>query len=244
MSSRPRTELEFVASREPLATVEVDIDSIPPDFYGYADIIARGLAAFAAGSQKPRATVYVLQTDSVSFHEPTYSAFFAVAGSGRALEQIHSAFAAVEGVRVRYSDSIRPRDGLVQFHIQDGLVWQPEDAITWYSSGDFVDASLAAQPEAAATHTDEVKDDTQAEAVEGEVGNDTHGTAASPAGVPSGVRFRRARSDASIGAIRRSIENIFGLPAGSVKLCGPEGRPLRSDAAVRTLRKRWATEGT
>lgn len=237
MSTRPTAELEFVKSNEPLATVEVDIDSIPHEFYGYSDIVARCLQGFAANALKAKATVYVLQTDSVNFHEQTRSAFFALAGKGEALKFVYSAFEAIKGVRVRYSDYISPRHGAAQFHVQDGLVWQPEDSLSWYSYGENAETLSTAQHETEAPVAREASE-------AGEEGEDLidaerlH-TAPSSTNIQSGVRFRRARSDASVGAIKRSIETIFGLPTGSVKLCGPDGRPLRSDAEVRTLRKRW-----
>lgn len=238
MSSRQVSELEFATSREPLATIEVDIDSIPPDYFGYADIVAQSLESFAASDTKPRATVYVLQTDSVNFHEPTYSAFFAIAGqSGGALERLYAAFKSVQGVKVRYSDHVTPRQGTVQFHVQDGVVWQPEDAVTWYASS--ADGEVEQQEEL--IPTGEAVDVVTAPSPNDEpVGDSPSVTISAGTGpVQSGVRFRRARSDASVGTIRRSIETIFGLPAGSVKLCDPDGRALRSDAAIRTLRKRW-----
>jgi hypothetical protein len=53
------------------------------------------------------------------------------------------------------------------------------------------------------------------------------------------LRFRAARSDASVGTIARSIEAVYGLPEGSVALRGPGRKVLRSDATIRTLRRRW-----
>lgn len=239
MSSRPTAELDFVQSNEPLATVEVDIDSIPHEFCGYSDIVARGLERFAA-SARSTATVYVFQTDSVNFHEQTYSAFFAVAGKGDALKLLYAAFESVAGLRVRYSDYTSSRSGVAQFHIQDGLVWQPEDDLSWYSYGIDPEAPLSAQTDVDAMAEEVAESEGADDEVEGSPQAEPLHSESSTAGIQSGVRFRRARSDASVGAIKRSIETIFGLPAGSVKLCGPEGRPLRSDAEVRTLRKRWA----
>ena len=52
-------------------------------------------------------------------------------------------------------------------------------------------------------------------------------------------RLRAARGDARVGSIRNTIESLFGLPEGSVALVGPDGRALRADAFIRTLRTRW-----
>jgi len=50
---------------------------------------------------------------------------------------------------------------------------------------------------------------------------------------------RAARRDARVDTITRTIEQDFGLPEGSVKLCRPNGSPIRADALIRTLRKYW-----
>lgn len=234
-------DLRFADSRELLPSIEVDLDSIPDDYYGFGDIVARGLENFAGGAAMPRATVYVLQIESTNFHQPTFSAFFVVAGEGRALEHLVAAFKSVTGVRVRHSDSIRTKEATAQFHIQDGLVWQPEDVLTWYASpaGDQPEDSTLSDSES------EKVEDAEPEFAEGgdvHVPSFTPGAEVRGTDAQAGVRFRRARSDASLGTIRRSIEGIFGLPAGSVRLCGPDGRALRSDASVGTLRKRWLSD--
>ena len=53
------------------------------------------------------------------------------------------------------------------------------------------------------------------------------------------IRLNRARSDGKIGSLKRTLERDYGLPNGSVVLIGPDGRPLRSDAYVGTLRARF-----
>ena len=60
-------------------------------------------------------------------------------------------------------------------------------------------------------------------------------------GVTKGIytRSRSVRADARVGSIRTTIEGVFGLPEGSVKLCDPEGNSLRADAKISTLRRRW-----
>lgn len=52
-------------------------------------------------------------------------------------------------------------------------------------------------------------------------------------------RYRRARADATLGGLQETVEVTFGLPSGSVRLVNPDGRKLRSDATVGTLRKNW-----
>jgi len=53
------------------------------------------------------------------------------------------------------------------------------------------------------------------------------------------IRFRKARSDASVSSIVQTIEKKLGLPSGSVKLVYPSGRKARIDATVGSLLAHW-----
>ena len=53
------------------------------------------------------------------------------------------------------------------------------------------------------------------------------------------VRYKGARSDASINSIERRIEKDYRLPIGSVRLVHPSGRKARADGTVATLLKNW-----
>ncbi len=55
-------------------------------------------------------------------------------------------------------------------------------------------------------------------------------------------RFRTARADASIKALRTEIAKTFGLPLGSVRIDNPNGGRARSHGRVRSLRNRWDSE--
>ena len=55
-------------------------------------------------------------------------------------------------------------------------------------------------------------------------------------------RTFRARNDASVGTIKCKIEEIFGLPEGSVVICTPEQKAFRADALISTVRRRWEYE--
>jgi hypothetical protein len=52
-------------------------------------------------------------------------------------------------------------------------------------------------------------------------------------------RYYRAKSTASVATIKQRIENIFGLPEGSIRICKPDGTAFRADAAIKTVRKNW-----
>jgi hypothetical protein len=55
-------------------------------------------------------------------------------------------------------------------------------------------------------------------------------------------RYRVARSDAPIGTITAKIEEVFGLPQGSVVLVKRDGCKKRSDASIQSLRDEWEVE--
>ena len=132
------------------------------------------------------------------------------------------AFQGAKVDNVRFSDYIDPSTATKNFHVQEGYVWQPFESGTWYAdSQDKEDLA-----EDSVVETDDLE-------VAAEVADGRDSRVSSPS------RFRVARADASIGTIRKKIEEVFGLPEGSVALCGPDKKGLRGDATIATLRKRW-----
>ena len=81
------------------------------------------------------------------------------------------------------------------------------------------------------------EDSTDAEMEVPEGGMDVTSTAKPKKSVDS--RSSAARADASVATIRKNIESVYGLPEGSVELCNRQGKPMRGDATIATLRKRW-----
>ncbi len=52
-------------------------------------------------------------------------------------------------------------------------------------------------------------------------------------------RMRAARTDSRIATLVREIGRRYKLPRGSVRLCRPNGRRMRSDATVSALLAIW-----
>lgn len=215
-------DLKFVRSKDPLPTIEVDLDSIPKNF-DYDDIVAGALEEFA---HKSPATFYVYYSQFGSTRESNNPVFLGVAGSVKLLSPILTAFKKIPGVRAKYSDSIPPLGGSCKFHIQDGHVWQPLDDETWYSTEKNTDSECNESETGEGTSSSR-------EFVGTEKSEADTGRASNPS------RFRIARADASIGSIRSAIEEVFGLPEGSVAICGRDGKHLRADTKIATLKKRW-----
>lgn len=114
----------------------------------------------------------------------------------------------------------------------------PEDACTWYSNGQsLADLTAEADDDPELIEGDEEDEDWDVEEQDAE---DEQGADQAVATAERrAARYRAARSDAKVSSIRAAIEEVFGLPEGSVALCGPDRRALRGDARIRTLRKRW-----
>ncbi|HZJ97730.1 MAG TPA: hypothetical protein VFD12_07855 [Oligella sp.] len=222
MIERPENELKIVTPRDPLPTVEIDIDSIPEGLHGYSDLVTRALSAVAEESINLRATIYVYQGMSVNFHQQTWSVFFGVAGDKELLNVLLKAFQSAKVGNVRLSDYIDPSMATRDFHVHDGHVWRPLEAGTWYT-----------ESHAEKNLEENIVSETEDLELDGEITNGEGSRISNP------TRFRVARADASIGSICKKIEEVFGVPEGAVKLCAPNGKPLRSDAKISTLRRRW-----
>ena len=52
----------------------------------------------------------------------------------------------------------------------------------------------------------------------------------------------RARNDAYISTIQKTIEDDFGLPRGSVVLVDPKEKPMKPERKIKALRKCWGYE--
>jgi len=53
-------------------------------------------------------------------------------------------------------------------------------------------------------------------------------------------RSKRARRDARVATIERSIEKVYGLPKNSVRIVNPDGKDARGDKLIATLREHHA----
>lgn len=253
---RLNSDLHFINSEKSIDTVEVDLDSLSQGCYDYLDIMIESLQPLAESSPDLRATIYVQQTPSVNFMRSGYSVFIGVVGNSNALELILDGFQSKKGVDARYGDSILTKQSRCRLHIEDGYVWQQEDDATWFVDSDidehgesseledddyqYTDENYARYPSSAKVYEagDLLKDRNKINNVEvDEVVSALNSISTQSKGVYT--RKRAVRSDARVGSIRTTIEEVFGLPEGSVRLCDPEGNSLRADARIRTLRRRW-----
>lgn len=232
------SELSFVNSRSPLPTVEVDSNSMEEAGFSIYRTVMEVLTRLAEQNASLRATIYMNGSLSVNFGEHTWSEFLLVAGPEKVLLALGAGFGRLPAVRSRFSDYVMPSTASRTFHVEDGLVWEKEDSCTWYSNGQSL-ASLTAEDEDDPESTDEEEDDEIWDAEETDGLDEQDGGQAVANVEQRAARYRAARSDAKVSSIRAAIEQVFGLPEGSVALCGPDRRPLRGNARIKTLRSRW-----
>lgn len=124
-------ELQYVSSREPLPTIEVDVDTLDPDGSTVADIVKEALAKHAAAHPALRATAYMYFTPSVNFGEMISSEFVIVAGPKSVFDVVLASFKIIDNVRCRPSDMIRPKLHMAIAHAEKGSLWVPLDTVTW-----------------------------------------------------------------------------------------------------------------
>ncbi|QCQ88294.1 hypothetical protein D7H65_11115 [Pseudomonas aeruginosa] len=232
------SELAFVNSGSPLPTVEIDSDSIENAGFSIHHTVMQVLTRLAEQDASLRATLYLYVSTSINFHEPGFSEFLLVAGPKKVLLALGAGFERLPAVKSRFSDYVSTASALRAFHVEGGLVWKQEDANTWYSSGQsLIDPTEALEE----TENDlqPIEEDEEVDESEAEDGGEDDTDLSVVAAERKAARYRAARSDARVSSIRAAIEEVFGLPVGSVALCGPDRRALRGDARIRTLRKRW-----
>lgn len=92
MITRRSDELKFRRSKRPLATVEVDIESLEEAGKDFPDTLYESLKLFAESDEECRASIYLYETESCNFmsrkRELTYSIFIGVAGGGRRVHNV------------------------------------------------------------------------------------------------------------------------------------------------------------
>jgi hypothetical protein len=232
MSTRSSSQLNFVVAPSHAATLEIASGSLSD-----ADRIMTMrsvLSRYAAFDANARASMYLQRVVSVGFGELTLADQIFVADAAAAPGLLAVLFESFErcDARVRFAGELATDGAPCAIHLEDAHVWMNEDDDRWYASklieSDEPWPASASDDIAVTDEIDEIG------AVCEVMPEQATGRARAPG------RYRAARADASVGSIRRRIEAVFGLPEGSVDLCGPDGRALRADARIATLRRRWS----
>ncbi|MEH6387780.1 MAG: hypothetical protein V7772_07895 [Pseudomonas profundi] len=242
MIKKSVSELSFVNSRSPLPTVEIDSNSIENAGFSIYRTVMEVLTRLAEQDASLRTTIYMHGSVSVNFREPVWSEFLLVAGPQKVLLALGAGFEQLPAVRSRLSDYVMPSTASRTFHVEGGLVWEKEDGCTWYSDGHRLAELTGVEDDPESIEDEENEEDEEDgiwEIDEPDAVDELGAGQAVASTEQRAARYRAARSDAKVSSIRAAIEEVFGLPEGSVALCGPDRRPLRGDARIRTLRSRW-----
>ena len=214
MITRSIDELKFRRSTKPLATVEVDIESLEEAGKDFPDTLYESLTLFAQSDEECCASIYTYLTPSCNFREQTFSGFISVVGGSRILNVLYKSFRSIKGVNVKFSDYINTNESILEYHIENGLVWRPLEAYTWWA--DYEESEDLEFP----IEKEEEKSSNE-----------------------KPFRYRSARKDATVDSIKSQIESAFGLPQGSVALLSRDGSKLKVNAKIGTLRQRWDYSG-
>lgn len=148
MIKKSVSELSFVNKGSPLPTVEVDSHSVENAGFSIYRTVMQVLTQLAEQDASLRATLYMYASASVNFREQSWSEFLLVAGPNKVLLALGAGFERLPAVKSRFSDYVSSSIALRTFHVEDGLVWEQEDACTWYSNGQSL-ADLTAEAEEA-----------------------------------------------------------------------------------------------
>lgn len=197
---------------------------------GWLTVLAQRLLAVAA--EHPDQTLYCATWvgPSSDFHMPAFSTWLSLSGSQELKKLVGKALGKLiphRWIRDDFTGSSQT-GSWGALYIDSGQVWLPADAASWVSV-DSVDVPNAVEP----TEEDDTYED---ESTETECAEES---AAVVSVSKLGIRVRAARGDASVGAIQATIEKIFKLPEGSVKLTNPDMKFSRSNQSIGRLRKRW-----
>jgi hypothetical protein len=232
-------ELSFAKGGKPMPTIEIQADSLDEQNLYLGKIVSDALSRFAEKNPATLATIYSFGTMSVNFHEAGWSEFLIVAGDKKVLLALGAAFSHYPGVKSRYSDYISPSDGQATYHVENGRLWQVEDAISWYSADPVAESTEHGKAGDADEDVEDEEDLLELDIEEDEDEEDDDSDADPITSARRTGRLNAARADAKISTIRRNIEKVFGLPEGSVALCGPDKTPMKGNALIKTLRRRW-----
>lgn len=228
--TRFETDFSFFKKKSALPSVEIDLQSLEAaGINSYIDEVCTALHGYIHTASP--ITIYSLETPSLNFGDAGYSVFIGVGASEAVLKSVYHHFSKIINLKVRYSEYIPVEAAVKAIHVEFENIWMPHEEETWYS------VISASQLKIDTTTEDDLWSDEVEDVEWDEFEIDGDVSEVKKATRP--LRMRAARKDASVGTVRKTIESIFGLPKGSVQLCGPDRVALRSDARIGTLRKRW-----
>jgi len=122
-----------VMPRSPLPSVEVDTEGRSGVSTVLASALVGPLVAFARAKPKALATLYLYESPSFNFGQPTQSAFVAVSGPTALLQRVHSTLGSL--FAVRFGDYISYEPCVPLLHLEAGVLYEPTPTGQWRVAG-------------------------------------------------------------------------------------------------------------
>lgn len=223
------------------ASWQIDIDKLDPSLAqeGWLEKLEHELVAVASRFPGTEMKGLIADASSVDFHEQGYATWIAFAGSKVLRDEAG-----------RVLEKIIPRHLIRRDSIDGSLSWRPSFVVSDSHVFTFIDSMTLEQ---VSDSTFEIQ---QNELDDWETEPDAHSahwTADSSHDIDVteiqqgsqekrsklAKRHRAARSDSTVGGVQRTIEALFKLPEGSVKLVNPDKSFSKSNQLIGSLRKRW-----
>lgn len=234
---RPSIELPPQPIKVGTKCWQIDVDRLKPplDNGNWLDRLSEGLVTIAADHPDQQLYAASWVGPSVEFGYMGRSIWLALRGSRSLATELENVLRRLlPQQRVKNSLTDASQSGWVsELYIDQGHVWRPWDASAW-SRVEFGKPNSASHEEA-----------TSGSKAAGDEGDGRPLDSAPQPSSPEvklakqALRYRAAKSDASVGTIQTTIEKLFKLPEGSVKLINPDRSFSKRNQSIRRLRERW-----
>jgi len=215
---------------------QIDSDrlSSPLDEGGWLEKLSERLIEVAV--EHPNLTLYAATWvgPSVEFGSGGWSTWFAMKGPKVLRDRIAAVLRELLPSRLLKTGitDASQSSWLDSLYIAQGCVWRPWDASEW----------ICVQPNNPdATGDEQVLPDLSSTGDSEEYSPDDamNSPVAEVKPPKQALRYRAAKGDASVGTIQATIEKMFKLPEGSVKLINPDKSFSNRNQSIRRLRERW-----
>lgn len=198
-------------SAEYLLTVEVKCDA-PEGFPGYVEsILLDAIREHISNDPCAVATFYLEARKNLNCDESTNFTVIGVAGSTEAFEAIYEKYVSKNWLCARRGQLLSQDQFLPTWQIEDGRLWEIYDEMTWLS---------------------------------GDAGDIFHSSQlylSEKTGIDIYLLDGFGSDWETLTELRYIIRCYLEIAGEAIRFIDPEGRPLRSNAKIATLKKRWFT---
>lgn len=235
MMKRGSDTFSVHAPRSTDACWQIDNDRLPPpqEDGEWESALALALHDLAEAHSAAELAIFTWSGDSVDFGHQGFSVWLTLSGSPPLVKAARDKLVEMIEPRYRRADVVNPHASWqARIRICDGQVWVPEDAASW--------ATLANAPADASVIESEIKEaPTQPkwfDDVEDELPTDE----AKPPRKARRAGLRQSfQYNVRLSYYQRKLEELGGMPEGSIRFLTPDGELANPSMHVGTLRRRW-----